>query len=53
METITCAILIETESGKVDDEERVRVIAKTLGFKRAGPDFQSRVRQCLRELAGR
>ncbi|MGU9977821.1 MAG: DUF3320 domain-containing protein [Candidatus Oxydemutatoraceae bacterium WSBS_2016_MAG_OTU14] len=48
MEINACATLIEQESGNVDVEEMVRVIAKTLGFKRAGPDFQSRVRECLR-----
>ena len=47
MEIIACANLLEAESGKVDDEELVRVIAKTLGFKRAGPDFQTHVRECL------
>lgn len=47
MEIIACANLIEKESGKVDDEELVRVIAKTLGFKRAGPDFQTHVKKCL------
>ena len=49
MEIIACANLIEAESGKVDDEELVRVIAKTLGFKRAGPDFQTHVRECLKD----
>jgi hypothetical protein len=48
MEIIACAHLIEQESGKVDSEELVRVIAKTLGFKRAGPEFQSHVRECLK-----
>ena len=47
MEIIACANLIEKESGKVDDDELVRVIAKTLGFKRAGPDFQMHVKKCL------
>jgi len=49
MEIIACAKLIEKESGKVNDEELVRVIAKTLGFKRAGPDFQAHVKNCLTE----
>ena len=52
MEITSCANLIEAESGKVSDEELVRVIAKTLGFKRAGPDFQSHVRECLKDRAG-
>ena len=47
MEIIACATLIEEDSGKVDEEELVRVIAKTLGFKRAGPDFQTHVKNCL------
>lgn len=47
MEIIACATLIEEDSGKVDEEELIRVIAKTLGFKRAGPDFQTHVKNCL------
>ena len=47
MEIIACVNLIEKESGKVSPEELVRVIAKTLGFKRAGPDFQAYVMNCL------
>ncbi len=47
MEIIACANLIEKDSGKVDEDELVRVIAKTLGFKRAGPDFQTHVKNCL------
>ena len=41
MEILACADLIEQESGSVEAEELVRVIAKTLGFKRAGPEFQT------------
>lgn len=48
LEIIACANLIEEESGTVSEEELVRVIAKTLGFKRAGPDFQSHVRKSLK-----
>jgi len=49
MEILACADLIEQESGSVEAEELVRVIAKTLGFKRAGPEFQAHVRACLKD----
>ena len=49
MEIIACADLIERESGFVDEDELVRIIAKTMGFKRAGPDFQAHVRACLKD----
>ena len=48
MEICACAEMIERESGLVETEELVRVIAKTMGFKRAGPDFQNRVRRALK-----
>lgn len=44
-----CASLIQKESGFVDDEELVRVIAKTLGFKRAGPEFQAQVMKSIKK----
>lgn len=48
MEIIACAELIEKESGEVEEEEMIRVIAKTLGFKRAGSEFQTIVKRSLR-----
>ena len=48
VEICACADLIEKESGLLETEEMVRVIAKTLGFKRAGPDFQSKVIKALK-----
>ena len=49
MEIIACSNLIEEESGKVDEDELVRNIAKVLGFKRAGPEFQSHVKTALKK----
>ena len=46
-EIIACAALIEKECGIVDLDEMIRVIAKTLGFKRAGPEFQNLVRDTI------
>ena len=51
MEIIAFANFIEEESETVDDGEQVRVIAKHLRFKRAGPDW-SYVRECLKDRAG-
>ena len=51
MEIIASANLVEEESETEGDGERVRVIAKNLGFKRAGPNFQSYVRECLKDRA--
>ena len=48
MEICACADLIEKESGLLETGEMVRVIAKTLGFKRAGPDFQTKVTKALK-----
>jgi hypothetical protein len=48
MEINACAFLIQNESGNVNDDEMIRVIAKILGFKRAGPDFQTHVLKCLK-----
>jgi hypothetical protein len=53
MEIITSANFKQEESETVDDGEQVRVIAKHLGFKRAGPDFQSHVRECLKDRVGK
>ena len=52
MEIIASANFIEEESETVDDGEQVRVIAKHLRFKRAGPDFHFYVRECLKDRAG-
>lgn len=46
-EIIACAELIKKECGTIELDELVRVIAKTLGFKRAGPDFQAVVKKIL------
>jgi hypothetical protein len=50
MEIIACIDLIEKHSGRVEKDELIRVVAKTLGFKRAGPDFQTHVKRCLSKI---
>ncbi|MBT5700553.1 MAG: DUF3320 domain-containing protein [Gammaproteobacteria bacterium] len=50
MEILACANLIQDESGAVEEEEMVRAVAKTMGFKRAGPEFQVLVRKSLKQL---
>jgi very-short-patch-repair endonuclease len=50
MEILACAKLIESESGAVEEEEMVRAVAKTMGFKRAGPEFQALVKKSLKQL---
>lgn len=42
-----CAKLIENECGKIEGEELIRVIVKTLGFKRTGSDLQEVVKNAL------
>jgi very-short-patch-repair endonuclease len=42
-----CAEIVSQESGDVDLDEMIRAVSRVLGFKRAGPDFQMRVRQIL------
>ena len=44
-----CAALIEKESGSMDSEELIRTISRVFGFKRAGPDFQKRVGDVLKQ----
>lgn len=51
LEVIACIELIEKDSGKVEEDELIRVVAKTLGFKRAGPDFQTHVKRCMSTIA--
>lgn len=43
-----CATLILDQSGDVPLAELTKTIAKVLGFKRAGPDFQERVANVLK-----
>ena len=42
-----CEKLIKDQSGEVPFDELIRTIAKVFGFKRAGPDFQSRITKVL------
>mgnify|MGYP007047458718 CR=1 FL=1 len=50
MEIVACAKLIERESGAVEEEEMIRAVARTMGFKRAGPEFRMLVKQSLKQL---
>lgn len=42
-----CAKMVSEESGDVEMDEMIRAVSRVLGFKRAGPDFQMRVRKVL------
>lgn len=48
IEIQAAASLIERESGAVELDEMVRSISRLLGFRRAGPDLQTRVRNALK-----
>jgi hypothetical protein len=50
MEFWACAKIIEKESGSVSIEEMIRSIAKLMGFKRAGPDFQLRAKSAMETM---
>jgi very-short-patch-repair endonuclease len=42
-----CAGMIKSESGEVQSEELIRAVSRILGFKRAGPEIQKRIRVAL------
>ena len=46
-EILECVKMVRSENGKVEQDELIREIARVLGFKRAGPDFQRRVSAIL------
>ena len=52
MEIHAAAELIRNECGHIDTEELVRSISRLLGYKRAGQEFQSRVKSVL-DIHGR
>lgn len=47
MEIRAAAALVEQESGRMETDELARSIARLLGFKRAGPEFQKVIRETL------
>lgn len=49
-EIIACARLIEKECGRIGTEELIRVIARTMGFGRTGPDLEIAIRKALDRL---